>query len=62
MREGEPGRVQELAPEAERRDPVRPVADDWQLDRSQMNANLMCSSRLETDAQERVRIEQLGPR
>jgi len=55
MGEPQPVRVQELAPEREVvRDPVRHVTGNRQLDRAQMNADLVCSSRLEPDVEERV--------
>ena len=54
MREGEPPGVQELAPELLVRDAVDRVADDRQLDRRQVDADLVRPAGLEADASERV--------
>lgn len=57
MLEGEARRVQELAIEIGRRDSVDTVADHREVDRGQMDADLVHAAGLETDAKERVRRE-----
>src|SRR4029453_18490546 len=59
MCERQPGGVQELPSEGRLRAAVDGVADDRKADRAQVDADLMGSSRLEPDAQERVLIELL---
>src|ERR1051326_2054117 len=60
MREREPGGVQELAAEAEvALDAVDRVAGDRELDRRQVDANLMRPPGLEPDAEKRVLRQQL---
>ena len=59
MLEGEPRRVQELPLEAEIPDhAVQRVAGDGEIDRGEVDANLVCATRLEADAQERVSREE----
>src|SRR5947208_3211647 len=60
MGEGEPGRVEELALEAEvSSDPVDGVAGDREIDRGEVHADLVRSPGLESDAQECMVREQL---
>jgi hypothetical protein len=52
--------MEELPAEPEARHAVRPVADDWKLDRSEVNADLVRSAGLEPYLEERVPREELG--
>ncbi len=54
MREREPARVQELPLETQPRHAVRPVSHHGELDRSQVDADLVRAARLEPDAQQRM--------
>ena len=54
MREGEAGGVEELALEAQAGHAVDPVADDGQLDRGQVDADLVRPAGLEPDPEQRV--------
>ena len=60
MLEGEPRRVEELPLEAELAcDPVHRIAGDGEVDRREMDADLVRPAGLEPDAQERVALEEL---
>src|SRR2546430_1423058 len=60
MLEREASRVQELTAEAEvAANAVRRVAGDGQVDRGQVDADLVCATGLETNAEERVLRQQL---
>ena len=61
MREGEAGRVQELALEAELTGPaVDGVSGDGESDGGEMDADLMRPARLELHVEERVAREELN--
>ena len=54
VREREAGRMQELAPEGGLGDAVDGVADDREVDRGEVDADLVRPPRLEADVEERV--------
>ena len=58
MREREPRRVQELPPEPVVGHAVDAVADDGQVDRGQVDADLVRPAGLEADVEQRVAAEQ----